>query len=366
MIYNFAPHYREAIFRLIDREYDCEWFFGNNRTDIKGLDISVLKHTTIVPYKTFISKPLYYQSGVVKLFWRKDFTTYFILGDPFCISSWILVVLLRIFKPRKHIYFWSHGWYGKENIAKKLIKKVYFKLAHGIFLYGRHAKELMLGEGFHEDRLFVIHNSLYYDIQKQLRESLSSSGIYRQHFGNKNGNLIFIGRLTAVKRLDLLIEALYYIKQKGREFNLTLIGNGTETDALKELVVARKLQAQVWFYGACYDETTNAELIYNADLCVAPGNVGLTAMHTMVFGTPVITHDCFKYQMPEFEAVRPNETGNFFKYGDSESLAESIIQWFDKYEGSRQKIREACYREIDTNWTPEFQIKVIREHLKIT
>lgn len=28
LIYNFAPHYREAIFRLINAEYACDWFLA--------------------------------------------------------------------------------------------------------------------------------------------------------------------------------------------------------------------------------------------------------------------------------------------------------------------------------------------------
>lgn len=57
----------------------------------------------------------------------------------------------------------------------------------------------------------------------------------------------------------------------------------------------------------------NAELIYNADLCVAPGNIGLTAMHAMMFGCPCISHNDFSWQMPEFEAIVPYKTGNFLK-----------------------------------------------------
>ena len=32
IIYNFAQQYREGIFRLLDKEFDCDWFFGNNIT----------------------------------------------------------------------------------------------------------------------------------------------------------------------------------------------------------------------------------------------------------------------------------------------------------------------------------------------
>jgi hypothetical protein len=92
---------------------------------------------------------------------------------------------------------------------------------------------------------------------------------------------------------------------------------------------------------------------------VSPGNVGLTAMHTMVFGTPVLTHDDFPHQMPEFEAIKESETGSFFKYGDVESLADGISRWFDEKQDKRDEVRTACMYEIDTNWTPQFQLNVL-------
>lgn len=201
-----------------------------------------------------------------------------------------------------------------------------------------------------------------YDKQLALRKSLLSSGIYQKHFGNNHPNLIFIGRLTTVKRIDLLLEALSMLKNKGEMFNLTLVGDGVEKANLSEKVKMLNLENNVWFYGACYDEKVNAELIYNADLCVSPGNVGLTAIHAMTFGCPVITHDNFPYQMPEFEAIKQGETGDFFQYNDAESIADCIEKWF-AFANDRVAVRKACYHEIDSVWTPEYQIQVIKKHL---
>ena len=50
---------------------------------------------------------------------------------------------------------------------------------------------------------------------------------------------------------------------------------------------------------------------------------------------------------------------------DEASLANTISQWFTCKSTCRDKVRQACYKEIDENWTPEFQMKVIRENLKI-
>lgn len=365
LVYNFAPKYREGIFKLIDKEYTCHWYFGENKTDIKGLELSMLKKVQCLKTNTVIRQPLYWQKGVVGLLRKKEFETFFILGELHCLSTWMFLLWKKLFYREKRIYFWTHGWYGKETRIKAFLKKIFFKSVDGVFLYGNHARELMIKEGFDAEKLFVIHNSLAYDKQLEIRRRLSATSVYRAHFGNDNPNLIFIGRLTAVKRLDLLIEALAMLKEQGKMFNLTLIGDGTERQSLQQLAKVKEVESQVWFYGACYDERTNAELIYNADLCVSPGNVGLTAMHVMMFGTPVVTHNNFSHQMPEFESIHSGITGGFFVQNDVDSLVDCILKWFETHKGKRDEVRKACYKEIDTQWTPEFQMSVIRKNLKV-
>lgn len=357
LIYNLAPKYREGIYRLIDGAYDCHWVFGENDRDIKGMDLAMLKDATEVK-NCRLHGHWYWQRGVVSLLRKYD--TFFMLGELFCLSTWVLALLAKCSRKKK-VYFWSHGWYGREDLVKRIIKKVFFHLADGTFLYGNYARGLMLKEGFSEERLFVIHNSLNYDAQLPLRRLLQFSDIYRQHFQNAHPTLIFIGRLTQVKRLDLVIDAVAALKEKGQDYNVVFVGDGEKKEALMRQAAGQGIAA--WFYGACYDEAENAELIYNADLCVAPGNVGLTAIHTMMFGTPVLTHNAFAHQMPEFEAIREGQTGTFFDYGSADSLAAAIGRWFAENGDKREAIRRACYNEIDAYWTPQYQMDVIKAHL---
>ena len=44
------------------------------------------------------------------------------------------------------------------------------------------------------------------------------------------------------------------------------------------------------------------------DITVSPDKVGLTAIHSMAYGRPVITHDNMDRQGPEVEAVIPGRT----------------------------------------------------------
>lgn len=363
ILLNIAPSYREGIYKEIDKSWKTEWYFGDNKTDIHGMDTSILSQVTLLQNSNVYGN-WYWQKGALELAKSKKYSVYVITGEPYCLSTWILALCLRVFYPKKRFYFWTHGWYGKETKSVAFVKKIFFKLAHGIFLYGNYAKKLMTSEGFNSEKLFVIHNSLNYKKQVQIRQSIKPSDIYHNHFGNRNPVIIFIGRLTSVKKLDLLIEAVKLLNQEKVQVNIVLVGEGEEHTKLTELVHQNRLDNRVWFYGACYDEKKNAELLYNADICVAPGNVGLTAIHSMTFGTPVISHNDFKWQMPEFEAIRPGQTGDFFEKDDIQSLKRVISNWLNIHQ-NRNEVRNKCFKEIDLHWTPEFQMNVLKKNLDL-
>jgi len=340
----------------MDKELDCDFVFGDKMDDVKKMDYSLLSHFKKEVKNITIKKPLSFQKGVLSLL-RENYTHYIILGQADCISTWFMLFLIRL--QRKKIFFWAHGWYGKETKLEIILKKIFFGLANGVFLYGDYAKNLMTEKGFDEKKLHVIYNSLDYDEQKELRNKLNAVDIYKQHFSNDCINIIFVGRLAKVKQLNMLLQALFELNKLGEKYNLTLIGNGEMKDELFALVRKLNIEKNVWFYGATYAETELSELIYNADMCVSPGNVGLTAMHAMAYGCPVITHNNFSMQMPEFEAIKRGKTGDFFEQNNINSLVETIKNWV-KQNFDRNEVRYNCYNVIDSKYNPHYQIKVIK------
>ena len=361
LISNIAPHYREAIYKLIDKEFDCDFVFGDNVDNIKKIDYSVFQHKVKEVHNSYF-KFGYFQKGVLSLL-GKNFDKYIVIGDTRCVSTWMLVIGSKFYS-KKEVYFWSHGLTGKESWIKRIVNMFFFRLGDGSFLYNERARDLMIQLGLPHNKVYTIYNSLNYDEQLKLRISLKHSKIYHDHFCNDNRNIIFIGRLTPVKKFDLLIDAIALSKKHGKEYNVTFIGDGTEREKMERRVDKLEINNQVWFYGACYDEGKNAELIFNADLCVSPGNIGLTAMHVMMFGCPAITNDDFKHQMPEFEAIVDNKTGSFFKHDDSDSLSLAIENWFASHDNDREQVRMDCYNVIDTKWNPHNQISILKRVLR--
>ena len=359
-IYNIAPHYRSAIFHLMDKELNSDFVFGDKVDDIKKMDYGLLHHN-VSEVHNIPMKFGYYQKGVPALI-NLDYSTFIINSEIRCVSTW-LFLFNSLFHPNKRIYFWSHGCLGKEGFFTKMIIRLFYSFCDGAFIYNERSRKLMIDIGIPERKLTTIYNSLDYDKQLPIRNSLSISTIYKDHFGNDNRTIIFIGRLTAVKRLDLLLDAVLKLKSEGENYNVVFVGDGSEHYLLEKFVNEHNLRDSVWFYGASYDEKKNAELIYNADLCVSPGNIGLTAIHVMMFGCPAITNNDFNHQMPEFETIHDGITGTFFNSSDSSSLADSISRWFAMHNNDRDNVRMACYKEIDVKWNPHNQIRILKEVL---
>lgn len=363
LCFNIPSRYREEIYTRIDATYDCEWFFENADENIKKFDISRLNKVGMLNTRKLGG--FYWTKGLLGLL-RKDFDTFIMIGATRCLSLYIFLILKNLFYRKKRVLLWTHGYYGKESWTEKyLFKRPLLKMADGLLLYGNYARNLMLKDGFNPKTTLTIHNSLAYSEQLKLRNTIMPSDIYKEHFENNDPVLIFLGRLTPVKQLDMIVTAVAHLNDKGERFNLVFVGDGSERERLEKLVKRYGIESQVWFFGACYDEATNAELVYNADMCIAPGNIGLTAMHVMMFGCPALTHDCFKWQMPEFESIHPYKTGNFFEYKNQESLEEKISEWFRINGDDREVVRQACYKEIDEQWNPKFQLDVIDKAINI-
>lgn len=358
LIYNYAQHYRAGIFTLLDKEIGVDFYFGDKMADVKKMDYSALTNFIKELKNVKIFSSIYWQKGAISLFFKK-YNKYIVLGEYYCLSTWILLLLCKF--SNKKIFLWTHGWYGNESFIKRTVKKIFFKLSDGLFLYGEYAKNLMLKEGFSEENLHVIYNSLDYDNQLLVREQLQTTSIYSDYFKNNYPVLIFIGRLTKVKKLDQLINACINLSKKRIFVNLVFVGSGIEEGRLKEK--AYSITDNVWFYGACYEEEKIAELIYNSTVCISPGNVGLTVMHSLVYGTPVITHSDFTHQMPEFEAIEDGFSGSFYIKDDETDLANKIQECLTKL-GDREKARVDCYKIIDEKYNPYFQLQVIKKVLE--
>lgn len=363
-IFNYPPHYRKNIYQLMDKELGCDFYFGKNVPGtLKEMDCSTLngvKHR----FKNHILKNrIIWQDKTIRLILKKEYKDFILSVDTACLSEWILIYLAKLLK--KNVFLWAHGWYGNESLLARIRKKAFYYPCKGLLLYSEYARQQLIKQGLPPQKLFVIANSLDYDFQKQIRNKLKKEDLYEKHFHNQSPVIIFIGRLEPKKKLSEILQLLYSLKAENKTINCIFVGDGNDKENLIRIAGRLKLNSQVWFYGACYDESKIASLIYNADICLSPGNVGLTSIHSLSYGTPVITHNNFCNQMPEFEAITDGVNGAFFKENDFNDMKNVIKRWLEVYPQKTQELIDKCYNSIDNKYNPYYQLDIIKKALKI-
>lgn len=360
-LFNYASHYREEIYLKMEQGLGCDFIFGDiEEKRIKKVDYSLFNQNVEELHTIVVWGNFNWIKGYVGKSFLKKYRQYILTGEPYCLSSWLVLLFNRL--QGKKTYLWSHGWYGDETRIKRILKKVYFGLANGILLYGEHAKKLMMQQGFSEDQLYVIYNSLSYEKQLQIRNRLQKTDVYAKLFKNDYPVLIFTGRLTKGKKLGQLLEAQKLLIDKGLIVNVFVLGDGEERHRLLSITDVLGTSDRVCFYGACYDEEKIAEYYYNATACVSPGNVGLTGIHAMTYGCPVISHNSFGEQMPEFEAIVDGVTGVFFKKDNVVDLADKI----EKLIGADKDVfKNNCFDLIDTKFNTRKQMEVLKQVLEV-
>ena len=138
LIQNFAPHYRETIFSMINSNYDCDWFLGKPIDGIKEMDVRKLNN---VSYYKSVGNPhvIYYKLGIIKLLFKKKYQNFFMLAESRSISDWIFFLLYSVLFPQKKVYIWTHGWKGKESGLNAKLHLWLYKHVSGTFVYGDYA-----------------------------------------------------------------------------------------------------------------------------------------------------------------------------------------------------------------------------------
>ncbi|WP_299948076.1 glycosyltransferase [uncultured Microbulbifer sp.] len=305
----------------------------------------------------YIRNVCFWQTELLSLGLSKDVDAVVYWGEAHRISTWLSAILSRI--TGKKVVFWTHGIYGRESKVKLIFRLLFYNLANSLLLYGRHGKQQLEAAGISK-KMYVINNALDVRKQAQYVDSLENSQLHnlRNIYCTENDRLlVFAGRLERKKRLDLLLAAISNIKSSGEAIKLIVIGDGGERDKLEVLTKAFHLEKDVFFLGPKYNDQVVLQFLRIADLCVSPGEVGLTAMHALICGTPVISHSDLTKQMPEVESIRSGISGFLFERNNVNCLVNKIQVCFSAIDSGIITFG-SCRRVVMKFYTPEYQCKV--------
>ncbi|MBS0188713.1 MAG: glycosyltransferase family 4 protein, partial [Planctomycetes bacterium] len=136
--------------------------------------------------------------------------------------------------------------------------------------------------------------------------------------------LLFVSRLSPENRTDLLLKAGGMLARQYKDLRIVIIGGGAEEASLRECAAKEGVAERTTFTGAIYEEAELAPWFASADLFVYPRNIGLSLLHAMGYGLPVVTTDFEPSWAPEVEALQPWINGMTYDDGSADALAHIV------------------------------------------
>lgn len=359
LIYHIFPHYRRPVLRELVKRHDHEYSFFSSLEGVHG--IKAFQGDDLIQIS-----PIYFKlrgsTWVLRRYLpvvlSRKFDAVVVHGHPNMPASWIIGILGRL--TGKKVLYWAHGWLRTEPKLRAAIRNLHYSLAHRVMTYGERAIEIAQASGFNREKISPIFNSLDWDLAKSKLSEFDAVGRdnIKLDLGFSKDDYIIscVARLTTLCRFDILIEACNLLNRDGIPTKVALIGDGPERESLETLAAATNVDVR--FVGETYDEDLIGKYVYASDVTASPGKVGLSAMHSLMYGTPVISHDKMDDQMPEVEAIIPGVTGSLFAQNSAESLHEALSHWYRRRD-YREATRAACVGVIEDRYNPVTQAATI-------
>jgi glycosyltransferase involved in cell wall biosynthesis len=158
--------------------------------------------------------------------------------------------------------------------------------------------------------------------------------------------ILYVGRISKVKSIELLIKSFKEIKEKIKNAKLIIGGKGEELENLFKLTVDLKISEHVTFLGWISEERKK-ELLQQAWVFVNPSYLegwGITTIEANACGTPVVASNVSGLR----DSVYNPHSGFLVEYGNVEKMTEKISEIISNKE--KRKYMEKESRE----WAEKF------------
>lgn len=306
------------------------------------------------------------------------------------------IIIHKVGIHKKHLHFWRRSevieWLIKTGpVYKKLIKENNYDLAHAFFgfptgwLTYRNAKMLpyiislrgsdVPGDNARLQLDYKILGPIFKGIWNNASGLVACSDGLKQramkfmpnvkvdvipngveldnYYPPKEGRdtrdeirLITSGRLSATKRVDMLIEAIDILQKRGYKIKFTIAGDGSLGDSLKQLISQKNLNSCVKMLGRV-EPANMPDLYRDSDIYISATmqeGMSNSMLEALACGLPVVTTYC--------EGVEEliTDTGIVTKHAHADLLADAIGSLADNHDKLQQMSLAARKRAEMFNW----------------
>jgi len=192
--------------------------------------------------------------------------------------------------------------------------------------------------------LTAISNGVDTDYYHPIDDTKTNHEILKR-FNLPERYFIYLGRVNAEKRLDMLVKSFAISSEKSPDLHLVIAGIGNRADELKDLATSLGVGGKVHFTGLVTDEEKRA-LYQNAEFfaITSPAELqSIVLLEAAACGLPIISVDMVALR----ELCHNEKNGYLIKLDDDEACAKAIN---DLHEDSELRKKFGKYsRELVEN-----------------
>ena len=237
--------------------------------------------------------------------------------------------------------FWFHGYNmqrGFESLSDRLNQSARFAMARrgdAAIVYGERGRDV-LSAAAPGLPVFVARNTMAVDTNDGDASWLEGA------VGPKRGpTLLCIGRLTALKRFSLVVDAFKQLLPRIPGARLLIAGEGPERVEIVERA-GDLLGNAIFLLGPVYEPRRLTALYEAADVFVYGGSIGLAANQSIAHGVPVVIFDesAGIRHFPEAENVVHDITGWRVKTLSPDALSDALFGGLERTTMMRGEMRQ--------------------------
>ena len=277
-----------------------------------------------------------YQQGLLAQLRSGQYDVVIAEFNPRILSNVLACIYARLFPVR--FIWWGHGIRPRSTYIGVRLRLWLTRQADAIVFYDSAQADKLVSLGVPREKVFVAPNSV---------DTEGIARLVREQPRSERNRVLYIGRLRRAKKANLLLRGFAHAcshLEPGTK--LTIIGDGSERTNLEHLAAQLGIADRVEFTGALYQQELLAPWFNSAWVSVSPGCVGLSAIHSLAYGVPMIAAQSEPHG-PEVAALKDGVNALFFPSDDAEALAQKFIylandqeQWQQMAQAARRTVQE--------------------------
>ena len=233
------------------------------------------------------------------------------------------MLLAAVLKGTKRAVFCDSTIYDqRQSFAKGLLKRLFFFLCDGFFVYGKRARDYVIHYGAPRNKVFFRCQAAALPVEYSTELALHQRMTHAPC--SEVPRFLYVGRLSPEKALDVLFQAFVIVHKNLPNSSLVLVGAGPQRQELEDLAKSLDIDDVVFFAGSMDADALAVEYT-KASCLVLPSFSepwGLVVNEALSWGCPVVvSHRCGCTP----ELVENQQTGLVFEAQNVDDLANNLI-----------------------------------------